>query len=200
MLRWLLPPACVGCRRLLREDASAGLCSGCAPEVVPTEPGNVGAFSHEGPLRRALSALKYDRDLARVGPLAALLHARLAASRFDLAVAVPLHIRRQRSRGFNQSDALLRAALRGIGKPAPRPALRRIRPTAPQVGLSGSARRDNVVGAFDLHPRHSADLPGQTVLLFDDVVTTGATLQAAAAPLRAAGARVTCLALLQAVA
>ena len=75
-----------------------------------------------------------------------------------------------------------------------------MRATAPQVGLSGSARRRNVAGAFDLRPRIAPRLAGKIVLLFDDVVTTGATLDAAAAPLRAAGARPTYLALLQAVA
>lgn len=199
MLAWLLPPACVACRRLLRTDAPRGLCSACDLEVVPAAPGSVGLFSHEGPLRRAVSALKYDRDLGRVGPLAALLVPALEARRFDLAVAVPLHPRRQRARGFNQSDLLLRTALRLLDRAPPRPVLRRTRATTPQVGLPASARRANVEGAFTLAPR-APGLQGRCVLLFDDVVTTGSTLQAAAAPLTAAGAEVTCLALLQALA
>ena len=138
MLAWLLPPACVACRRLLRSDAARGLCSACEPELVPAGPGCVGLFSHEGPLRRAVSALKYERDLARVGPLAALVTPALRSTRFDLAVAIPLHPWRQRGRGFNKSELLLRAALRQVGAPPPRALLRRTRATAPQVGLPAS--------------------------------------------------------------
>ena len=198
MLDWLLPPACVACLRLLRSDASGGLCSVCAREVVPAARRSPGAFSHEGALRRALSAFKYERDLSRLGPLAELIP--LGEQTFDHAVAVPLHPRRQRFRGFNQSELLLRRALRIHGRDAPLTALRRTRETPPQVGLPAHLRKDNVAGAFALSRRVRSSLRGRRVLLFDDVITTGATLQAAAAPLRSAGAEVTFLALLQAVA
>jgi ComF family protein len=198
MLDWLLPSACVACLRLLRTDASRGLCSVCAAEVVPAPPCSPGSFSHEGALRRALSAFKYERDLSRVGPLAELIP--LEGHRFDHAIAVPLHPRRQRFRGFNQSELLLRRALRMAGRDAPLEALRRTRPTPPQVGLPAHLRKENVSGAFALSPRQGRALAGRRVLLFDDVITTGATLQAAAEPLRAAGAEVTFLALMQAVA
>lgn len=200
MLTWLIPPACVGCRRLLRDDASAGLCRPCAAEVVPNPPAEIGLFSYEGPMRRALSALKYDRDLGRAGPLGQALGPRLTACAFDLAVAVPLHRRRQRARGFNQSELLLRGALRAAGLPPPAPVLRRSRNTPPQVGLPAHDRRTNVDGAFALVPIKRHPVRGRRILLFDDVVTTGATLHAAAAPLRAAGAQVSFLALLQALA
>ena len=200
MLTWLLPAACVACRRLLRDDARAGLCSRCRAALVPSPPASVGLFSHEGPMRRALSALKYGRDLARAGPLGRVLGPSVAAASFDLAVAVPLHRRRQRARGFNQSDLLLRTALRAAGRRPSVSALKRCRHTPPQVGLSASLRRQNVEGAFAVRSAHQAGLRGRRILLFDDVVTTGATLHAAAAPLRAAGAQVSFLALLQAVA
>jgi len=151
-------------------------------------------------MRRALSALKYERDLARAGPLGRVLGPRLGQASFDLAVAVPLHRSRQRSRGFNQSELLLREALREAGLPPPAPVLKRSRDTAPQVGLPANLRRHNVEHAFVLRVHKRFPLRGRRVLLFDDVVTTGATLQAAAAPLRAAGAQVSFLALLQAVA
>ncbi len=197
MLDLFVPPACVSCRRLLRTDAPRGLCRACDLEVVPTAAGALAPFSYEGPLQRALSALKYDRDLARVGPLGRLLRPSLAVRAFDLAVAVPLHPRRQRRRGFNQSELLLRAS---VARTAGTRLLRRTRATLPQVGLPATQRHANVAGAFALHPRAEGTLQGQHILLFDDVCTTGATLEAAAAPLRAAGATVTFLALLQAVA
>ncbi|MBV1862188.1 MAG: ComF family protein, partial [Nannocystaceae bacterium] len=155
---------------------------------------------HEGPMRRALSALKYERDLTRAGPLGRALAPHVALASFDLAVAVPLHRRRQRFRGFNQSDVMLREALRAAGRPPPAPVLKRSRHTTPQVGLPAKLRRKNVEDAFVIRPTKKFPLRGRRVLLFDDVVTTGATLQAAAAPLRAAGAQVSFLALLQALA
>lgn len=151
-------------------------------------------------MRRALSALKYERDLARAGPLGRVLGPRLAAETFDLAVAVPLHRSRQRLRGFNQSELMLREGLRTAGRRPPARVLKRSRATAPQVGLPAKLRQRNVEGAFVLVPTKSCPLRGCRVLLFDDVVTTGATLQAAAEPLRAQGAHVSFLALLQAVA
>lgn len=151
-------------------------------------------------MRRALSALKYERDLARTEPMGRMLCQRLTEASFDAAVAVPLHRRRQRFRGFNQSDLILREALRAAGRPPPLTVLKRSRNTPPQVGLPAPLRRENVDGAFILRPAEGSSLRGRRVLLFDDVVTTGATLQAAAQPLRAAGAQVSFLALLQAVA
>lgn len=200
MLSWILPPACLGCRRLLRDEATDGLCSRCVAEVVPCPPASVGVFTHEGPMRRALSALKYERDLARTGPIGRVLAPHLSAASFDLAVAVPLHRRRRRFRGFNQSELILREALRAAGRPSPLPLLKRARDTPPQVGLPARLRRENVEGAFVVRPVERSPLRGRRVLLFDDVVTTGATLQAAARPLQAAGAQVSFLALLQAVA
>ncbi|MFN8557942.1 MAG: phosphoribosyltransferase family protein [Dehalococcoidia bacterium] len=98
---------------------------------------------------------------------------------------VPLHPRRQRDRGFNQSLLLARAAGRAWGLPVAGDGLQRQRPTAPQARISGRvARAENVAGAF----RCREQLAGREVVLIDDVATTGATLQACAAALRDAGA------------
>ena len=101
-----------------------------------------------------------------------------------LVAAVPLHSRRQRERGYNQSE-LLAAELRtrlGLRRPTGR--LVRVRDTPPQVGLDRLRRQSNVAGAFGWWgPR----LAGGTVVIVDDVTTTGATLESCAAALRAAG-------------
>ncbi len=102
-------------------------------------------------------------------------------------MAVPLHPSRERARGYNQS-ALLGAELASILRVRYSPGcLARIRPTAPQVGLSGPARRENVRDAFRCDDPGAVD--GLSVWLVDDVVTTGATVTEAASVLRRAGAR-----------
>jgi predicted amidophosphoribosyltransferase len=101
-----------------------------------------------------------------------------------LLVAVPLHPRRQRARGYNQSELLaaaLRARLR-LARPPGR--LVRVRDTPPQVGLDRLRRQANVADAFAWHGPAPA---GRRFLVVDDVATTGATLEACAAALRAAG-------------
>jgi ComF family protein len=100
-----------------------------------------------------------------------------------VTVPVPLHAARQRARGFNQADDLARH----IGPPVVR-ALKRIRDTVTQTTLPASERQTNVAGAFRV-TREAAALRGATVLLIDDVRTTGATLDACATALKAAGTR-----------
>ena len=108
--------------------------------------------------------------------------------RADLVVPVPLHWTRLFSRRYNQSALLGRvvAKIRGITL-AP-DLLARCRPTPPQGRLSPSARRRNVAGAFAVKPRHMAAVKDKRVLLIDDVLTTGATAEACAKTLLAAGA------------
>lgn len=102
--------------------------------------------------------------------------------RHDLAVVVPLSRQRLRRRGFNQSLELAR----GAGIAVDVGVLIRAKDTVPQVGLSHHERHRNVVGAFAVTKRR--DLDGARVIVIDDVTTTGATLQAAAAALLKAGA------------
>lgn len=103
----------------------------------------------------------------------------------DLIVPIPLSPERYAARGYNQSERLGAVLAARLGVPLDTTSLQRTRDTMSQVGLSGAERRHNVAGAFaaagqTLHGRH--------VLLIDDVYTTGATLDAAAVALLAAGA------------
>jgi ComF family protein len=142
--------------------------------------------AYEGSLERSVHRFKYEgwRVLAR--PLATLLVDRLAVEGPPAALlaAVPLHPRRQKMRGYNQSELMARELARAFKLSPPVVGLRRVRDTPPQVGLDRIRRRENMAGAFAWA---RARLQGEPVLLIDDVATTGATLEACAGVLRAAG-------------
>lgn len=137
-----------------------------------------------------LHALKYGGRRRAAGRLAAALleepAVRLLVATSDVLVPVPLHPRRLRERGYNQSALLAREIGRRTGTAACPDALVRRLDTAPQAGLSAAARRRNVREAFAV--RRAASVAGRTVVLVDDVLTTGATALACARRLEEAGA------------
>jgi predicted amidophosphoribosyltransferase len=115
--------------------------------------------SYEGVLRELIHLYKYGRVKTLARPLGALLAAALPREeRFDAVTPVPLHWRRQWQRGFNQSELLARTIARRCGIPVIR-ALRRVRPTVAQAGLSNTGRRQNVAAAF--RPRRGAAVERQ---------------------------------------
>jgi ComF family protein len=142
--------------------------------------------SYEGILRELIHLFKY----GRMKPLARALAANLASAlprdqKFDVVVPMPLHWRRKWQRGFNQAELLARRTARRCGIPVAN-AVRRIRPTSAQAGLSNAQRRENVAGAFQFRGRRA--IQGRRVLLIDDVMTTGATASACALALKRGGA------------
>ncbi len=144
-------------------------------------------FLHQGPARELVHALKYRgrRDVARF--FAAVAGVRFGAElRGVIFVPIPLHPRRERRRGYNQSLLFASALAAEIPGSGVVPALVRRRATRTQTDLHRQARAANVAQAFG--PARGAVVPrGSSVILVDDVVTTGATLGAAAAVLRATG-------------
>src|SRR5204863_6890690 len=105
----------------------------------------------------------------------------------DVVVPVPLHWRRRWARGYNQAAAVGRELALGLGAKFAPELLRRVRHTPQQAQPSASARRENVRGAF--RAASGARVAGRTVLLVDDVMTTGSTAGEAARTLREAGAK-----------
>jgi ComF family protein len=186
------PPACFTCGQPLPSWRTISLalerCAACRRHPPAFDRGAV-ACDYEGELRAIIHAFKYDgrRSLAR--PLGDLLRdaGHLVLEGADALIPVPLHPWKRIHRGFNQSADLART----LGLPVC-PLLVRVRATRAQAGLSPNQRRRNVAGAFRLTPwrRHSrARVAGRVLVLVDDVMTTGATLDACARVLKRAGAR-----------
>ena len=159
-------------------------------------------FKFGGPVRDAIHRLKYKGERSAAGPLGALMaeHLKLRfdsrwpgshrpgsrwPSSVDTLVPAPLHPRRLRSRGYNQSALLAREIGDRLNLPVREDLLVRVRNTRPQVETqSPQERRDNVAGSFECR----ADATGLNALLIDDVATTGSTLSECATALKAAGA------------
>ncbi len=198
LLDLIFPPRCAGCGR-----RGAVLCAGCLVRCRAVRrdintshrrphPQHVlasvhGLYTYDDPLREAIIKLKYGRQRRLAAPLGVLFTAALPAHvhACDVIQPVPLHHSRMQERGFNQSFLLAQAVASALGKPVSTH-LERVRPTMQQVGLNQSAREANVRGAF-VWPA-GVQVPN-TVLLIDDVLTTGSTLWECARALRAAGVR-----------
>ncbi len=173
------------CPRCGSELEFAGRACGCRRRLRALTRARAAAV-YEGPLERAIHRFKYEgwRVLAPV--LGDLLVERLAleGSPGRLVVGVPLHGRRLRARGYNQSELLARHVVARLRLDGPARGLHRVRDTPPQVGLDRLSRQKNVLGAFQWR---GEPLAGRPVVLVDDVATTGATLESCAVALRAAG-------------
>ena len=203
LLDLVFPPRCVACRR-----PGEWFCQACRAQVtrVPfqdpdrflTSP-RLSATAdegiqeirsigyHQGVLREAIHHFKYEGVRALAEPFGEMLeaHWRPHPLPADVLVPVPLHARRLRERGYNQSHLLALALAERVSLPVDASMLERTRYTLPQVGLSAQERQENVRDAF----ASISDAPiGQRIVLIDDVCTTGATLDACAIALRERGA------------
>lgn len=147
-------------------------------------------FLYEGPIRDLIHSFKYNLQTHLRYPLAILslegLNRFLADNDPHLIVPVPLHRSRLRQRGFNQAVLLGRVLSYHLNLPLLPDTLIRTRPTEPQINLSASERRVNVKGAFSV--KRADSIAGKRILLLDDVMTTGSTMNECAKELKKAGA------------
>ena len=202
------PPACLLCSA----SSTHSLCPGCLAELpwhrqpqcpqcaIPTPAGQLcgaclkhppafdrtrAALSYAFPLDRMIPRLKYHGRLAIAPALGeCLLQAVEHAPRPDCLIAMPLHARRIRERGFNHASEIARTVASQLGLPLDLASCRRTRDTPPQMGLKHDARRRNVRGAFAC----SGEVRGQRIAIVDDVMTTGTSLDELAKTLKQAGA------------
>lgn len=205
----VLPPRCVGCGargaevcanciagvrplgpacpRCSRPSVGGRICRRCATRESPLR-AMLAAHPFDGAVRAAVLALKYGGRTRLVPFLSAALADALVTRplEVDLVVPVPLTRARVRARGFNQAELLARPLAEARDWPLHSGALVRARETAQQTRLPARARRANVAGAFTVPD--AALVRDRRILLVDDVCTTGATLEACAAPLLEAGA------------
>lgn len=145
---------------------------------------------HRGPARDLVLALKFG-DRVDLAPMMGAWMARAgrdALDGADIVIPVPLHWLRRIRRRHNQAALLARHVAAQAGLPMRPAVLRRIRRTRQQTGLSASARARNVRGAFAIGSPRTGDFSGRRVVLIDDVLTTGATVEACARILKRAGA------------
>ena len=189
----VLAPVCAACRRPLDEPTRGAVCGACWSAIAPLSPLGCSSFPpaislataigpYEDTLKDIIHALKYDPRPTLARHLAARMRAAGSSvlDGADAVVPVPLHRSRERARGFNQARGLAEH----LGLPL-LDALVRARRTASQADLPAAKRHTNVDGAFAIAQR---SVEGLVVVLVDDVSTTGATLNACAAPLLSAGA------------
>lgn len=215
VLDFALPPRCGGCGTIVDEVDSfcadcwrsleflgAGGCSRCGLPLEATEAETCAACLAKPPrLERIRAAvayddisrsiairLKYGRKVALAKTMSRYMHPLLGELPPEaLIVPVPLHRSRLWQRGFNQSAIVAKELSRRTGLPLAVDALRRVRATPPLKGLNMRQRRRTVAGAFRANPK--AELHGKTIVLVDDVLTTGSTANACARVLKRAGAR-----------
>lgn len=180
--------SCVSCALPLPASGRCGTCQREPPAYTQI----IAPFLYRAPIDQLLWSFKYNGNLA-VGRVLGMLLAKhlLAAGPLhrDLLVAVPLHWRRLFARGFNQSDELTRTISRALDIPRARGIVRRCRHTATQQGLTRQQRQRNLKGVFTAKkPSRPPSLEGLSVVIIDDVVTTGSTVHALATALQHQGA------------
>ncbi|MDI6815260.1 MAG: ComF family protein [Dehalococcoidales bacterium] len=180
----IMPPLCPRCGR---PQPSGILCHGCVGWQAEID-GIRSPFRFDGVVRQSIYQLKYRNLRALAEPLAKLLRDYLSTNPVpgEALVPVPLHQKRLRERGYNQSSLLARELGKLINLPVVDDCLIRLRHAPPQARTSTvDERRSNVAGAFTCRDQRLKD---KQVLLIDDVSTSGATLDACAGVLKAVGA------------
>lgn len=189
-LHFISEPFCAKCSLPFEFDPGTGALCGACLEHPPSYAAARAALSYDEASRPLVARLKYyDQTYLARGMAAWLMRAgREVLEGADLLAPVPLHYYRLIRRTYNQSGLLARWVGEASGIPVIPDLLTRKKHTAPQASLSRDKRRKNVRGAFTITPRHKERVAGKRIVLVDDVMTTGATVEACSKALLKAGA------------
>lgn len=202
----IYPLKCIFCQQLLSHDAVLHICGDCYAKlpfmehaVIATSQegeegccdGAVSVFHYTGMVKESLIRFKFYNKPSYYRTYARLISDRLSEivgiKQYDMVMSVPLHRHKEFSRGYNQAYLISKALSRELGLPEASRLLRRYRYTETQSLLDRQKRRQNVKGAFDvLSPKK---INGKSVLLIDDILTTGSTLEECSRVLKLAGAK-----------
>jgi len=187
-IKYINSPCCTCCGAPFQAGQDH-LCSLCMKKIFAFDLARAAVYYHE-PVTKLISSLKFNGTLTGLTTLAQL--AQSAPKISDLSepniiLPVPLHIKRLRERKFNQALVIAHACFPNNRHKIIGNFLLRHRATSPQTSLSGAERRKNLTGAFSL--RNPEQVEDKTILLVDDVFTTGSTVGECAKVLRKAGAK-----------
>jgi ComF family protein len=192
-------PLCVKCGDpFISKEGTDHACGKCLTVKLPFNFARSG-FIYDGAVAESIHRFKYSGKIILANPLGALMasHAEALKLKPDVVVPVPLHGKRLKARGFNQSLMLARAVAKRLGVKTDWAGLKRTKPTLPQIGLKHNERAENVAGAFEVIT--PSLFKSKKVLLIDDVFTTGATITECAKTLKKSGAEVSILTLARVV-
>ena len=182
---FLLKNTCERCALPLQGNHASGICGACLKRP-PHYDSAFSLYHYQQPASHLIHGLKFGGHLRNARLLGTLLARELLAQSVEMPEAilpVPLHARRLRERGFNQSIELARPASRALGLPLGRDLVTRSRPTSPQTALDIKQRRQNLRNAFVV----AGKIPYSHIAILDDVVTTGSTVNELAKVLRRSG-------------
>lgn len=188
LLNFIFPKTCLECGRERKY-----ICENCLKKVRKAGifKNTLSIFRYEGIIRRAIITLKYKYTTEIAKELADICVKNLKS--FNLVsndyclVPVPMHWHKQNVRGFNQTEEVGKLIAKGMNwKYEPNLLIKKVS-TKPQVGLKGSTRRKNLSGVFSLSSNYSLITNRYPLILFDDVLTTGSTLQEASKVLKDVG-------------
>lgn len=178
VLDLIFPKTCLGCGK-----EGQYICGDCLKKVGRggIDKNSISIFKYEGVIRKAIIALKYKYSTEIAEELADACVQKLIANHYSLLtilVPIPLHWKRLNERGFNQSEEVGKIIAKKMNFQFEPNLLIKNKPTNPQVGLRGDARRKNLSGVFSVNPNYVLST-SYSVLVFDDVFTTGSTLKEA---------------------
>jgi ComF family protein len=194
ILRLVYPVKCMICDEVLKEDTALYLCETCSKMLpyyrkgfcaiprIPYINGLFAAFYYENGVDRAIQAMKFNHQPLLSRTMAWLLYREMVKEKFlpdfDIVIPVPMHRRKKHKRGYNQAELVAIKLADYLEVPVHIDNLVKIRKTRPQSSLKREGRLHNIEGSFQV--KDPALVSGKSILLVDDVVTTGTTLNTCA--------------------